>query len=200
MASHDSFDALMARLRRGDDEAAARVFRRFAQGLIRLAREQLDGLVRQKVDPEDIVQSVYRSFFCRHGAGQFDLAGWDGLWGLLTLMTVRKCAEHAEHFRAARRDVRREVNLPAEDQARAVLELLAREPTPPEAAGLTDLLGQWLGGFERHEQAILTLHLQGYTLLEISAQVGRARRTVQRTIERGRKRLQRLHADTEERV
>jgi RNA polymerase sigma-70 factor (ECF subfamily) len=194
MAAQGSFDALMDRLRRGDDEAAAQVFRRFAQRLVRLAHDQLDGLVRQKVDPEDIVQSVYRSFFCRHGAGQFELAGWGSLWGLLTLMTVRKCAERAEHFRAARRDVRREVLLPAEDQARVVLELLAHEPTPPEAAALTDLLGRWLGGFERHEQAILTLHLQGHTLLEISDRVGRARRTVQRTIERGRKRLQRLHA------
>jgi RNA polymerase sigma-70 factor (ECF subfamily) len=197
MPSHDSFDALMTRLQRGDDEAAAQVFQRFAHQLIRLARSQLDGLIGQKVDPEDVVQSVYRSFFCRHAAGQFDLPNWNGLWGLLTVMTVRKCSEQAEYFRAARRDVRRELSLPDEAQARAAVGLLAREPTPAEAAAMTDLLARWLGGFEGHEQLILTLHLQGYTLLEITGQVGRARRTVQRTIERGRKRLLRLHAGGE---
>ena len=44
---------------------------------------------RQKVDPEDVVQSAFRSFFTRQAAGQFDVASWDDLWGLLVVITVR---------------------------------------------------------------------------------------------------------------
>ena len=52
----------MARLRAGDNAAAAEVFRRFANRLIGLARTHLDARVRQKVDPEDVMQSALKSF------------------------------------------------------------------------------------------------------------------------------------------
>ena len=89
---HSSFDGVMADLRAGDQAAAAAVFRRFATRLAGLAGAKLDARLRGKVDPDDVLQSVYRSFFGRHAAGQFDFDGWDGLWSLLTTITVRKCA------------------------------------------------------------------------------------------------------------
>ncbi len=110
MTAEPSFDDLMARLRAGDQAAASQLFHRFACRLIGLARGRLDALVRQKVDPEDVVQSVFKSFFLRHASGQWDLGGWDGLWALLTVLTVRKCGRHAVHYRAGRRDVRREAS------------------------------------------------------------------------------------------
>ena len=84
-----SFDDLMTRLRAGDDDAAAEVFRRFTHRLIGLARSRLDHLIRGKLDPEDILQSVYRTFFRRHARDGFDLGSWDSLWGMLTVITVR---------------------------------------------------------------------------------------------------------------
>src|SRR5437016_14196174 len=97
----DSFDDVMARLRAGDEAAAAAIFDRFARRLIALARARLDRLVSSKVDPEDVLQSAFRSFFLRHAEGRWDLIGWDGLWGLLARITVRKCGRRIEHFRAA---------------------------------------------------------------------------------------------------
>src|SRR4051794_853268 len=141
MADDASFDALMARLRTGDDEAAARVFRRFARQLIALARSRLGGRVRQKVDPEDVAQSVFRSFFARQADGQFVLEDWDGLWGLLTLITLRKCHRQCERFTAGCRDVRREVSAPSPAAESGVAwEAIAREPTPADAAVLTELI------------------------------------------------------------
>ena len=65
MSLPDSFDDVITRLRDGDSEAATEIFHRFAARLIALARTRLDSRVRQKVDPEDVVQSVFRSFFIR---------------------------------------------------------------------------------------------------------------------------------------
>src|SRR5438552_2680938 len=87
----ESFPDLMARLRAGDADAAARVFERFAHRLAALAQVHLDGRTRRLVDPEDVLQSVFRSFFARHADGQLDLADWDGLWALLVVLTLRKC-------------------------------------------------------------------------------------------------------------
>lgn len=191
MPTSDSFAALISQLRAGNEEAAAQVFHRFAERLIGLARARLQDGLQGKLDPEDVLQSVFRSFFRRQQAGQFDLDNWDSLWSVLTVMTLRKCGHLKEYFRAARRDVRREEQGTAE-ALQALDALCAREPTPEEAAGLTDLLERLLRDFDERDRRILTLHLQGYNHAEIGQEVGWAERTVQRTILRARKRLQRL--------
>jgi DNA-directed RNA polymerase specialized sigma24 family protein len=55
-----------------------------------------------------------------------------------------------------------------------------------------------LGDFEERDRRIVTLHLQGYNQAEICEEVGRAERTVRRTIARARKRLKRLEEDIAE--
>jgi RNA polymerase sigma-70 factor (ECF subfamily) len=196
MADDPSFDALMARLRAGDDEAAARVFRRFAGRLIALARGRLGGRVRQKVDPEDVAQSAFRSFFAHQADGQFALEDWDGLWGLLTLITLRKCHRQCERFTADRRDVRREVAPPSPPAGSgAAWEAIAREPSPSDAAMLTELVEALMRPLEPRERQILELRCQGYPVPEIGAAVGRTERTVHRVLGRVRKRLERMDAE-----
>src|SRR5437763_12649833 len=99
--SNDTFAHLMARLRSGEDAAAREVFERFAGRLVALSRGRFNRLLARKVDPEDVVQSAFKSFFVRHRAGKLEVGGWDGLWNLLTLITLRKCAARAEYFLAA---------------------------------------------------------------------------------------------------
>src|SRR5215211_8109330 len=108
MSPNDSFAVLMTRLRSGEDEAAREVFVRFAGRLVGLARRHLDARLAVKVDPEDVVQSAYKSFFVRQRDGTLDVGSWDGLWGVLTMITLRKCADRAAYYRAEKRDVARE--------------------------------------------------------------------------------------------
>src|SRR5262245_8961171 len=98
MSPNDSFQQLMARLRAGDDDAASAVFHRFARRLIGLARSHVDSWLQHKVDPEDVVQSVYESFFRRHQEDLFEVQSWDSLWSLLTLITVRKCLKRIDYL------------------------------------------------------------------------------------------------------
>src|SRR5947209_17832056 len=136
----DSFAEFMSRLQARDDAAAQELFGRFTHQLIALALRHIDAGLRHKVDTEDVVQSAYKSFFFRYGAGNLDVANWNSLWGLLTLITVRKCAERAAYHRAACRDAVREVSPPRGDEAAPVQEPLGREPTPHEAAVLTETI------------------------------------------------------------
>jgi RNA polymerase sigma-70 factor (ECF subfamily) len=188
------FQDLMARLRAGDEQAAAEVFNRFAHRLIALARTRLQEALRAKEDPEDVVQSAYRSFFGRHRDGQFRIDSWDDVWGILTVITVRKCGRRMGYFHAARRDVAREVRLPDSVDSDAGWEAIARDPTPAEAAVLVETLERALLGLQEEDRKILELHLQGFTPAEISTHVGYSQRTVRRTLDRIRNRLCRAHA------
>ena len=191
----NSFSEFLARLHNQDDAAAQELFVRFAHQLIALALRHIDAGLRHKVDPEDVVQSVYKSFFVRYGAGNLDVVNWNSLWGLLTLITVRKCAERAAYHHAECRDAARGVS-PREDEAAPCLEPFGREPTPLEAAVLSETVGQLLAGLDEEERPVLELSLQGYTTREISERLGRAERTVRLLREGVRHRLERMQRES----
>lgn len=197
MAGNDSFDALMARLRSGEGDAAREVFVRFAAQLAGLARRHLDARLAVKVDPEDVVQSAYKSFFLRQREGTLDVGTWDGLWGVLTMITLRKCADRAAYYRAEKRDVARETPGGSADSAPALNDLaLDREPSPDEAAALAETVEALFRAIDDpDERAILELSLRGHTATEISEQLGRAERSVRRLRERVRKRLERMQSE-----
>jgi RNA polymerase sigma-70 factor (ECF subfamily) len=189
---HESFQNLLVRLRCGDQAAAASVFHEFASRLVGLARTRLGDRFRQKVDPEDVVQSVYKSFFWRVADGPFELQDSSSLWTLLTVITLHKCGHQVEYYQAACRDVQREQR-PAVCDAESSLrsfEAIAREPQPSEAAALTETLEQVMQQLDEREQQILTLRLQGYSTVEIAPLVQRTDRTVRLVLERVRKLLE----------
>lgn len=177
----------------GDDARA--VFERFTRRLVGLARGHLDVRLHHKIDPEDVVQSAYKSFFLRYGEGALAAEGWDGLWGLLTTITLRKCADRVRYHRAERRDIKREASAPADaDVVEPWRDAIGREPTPEEAAVLAETVERLLSGLDQYERPIVELSLQGYSTQEISEQLGRAERSVRRLRERVRKQLERLQA------
>jgi RNA polymerase sigma-70 factor (ECF subfamily) len=181
-----------------EDQTARALFARFTHRLIGLASRQLDAQLRHKVDPEDVVQSAYKSFFLRYGEAALATEGWDGLWGLLACITLRKCADRVRYHRAECRDVARE-NKPSPNEADADLcrDAVSREPTPDEAAVLAETVEHVLRGLDNDERAIVELSLQGYSTQEISEQLGRAERSIRRLRERVRKQLERLGAESQ---
>ena len=175
-------DELSERLRSGDDRAAEAVFRRYAERLAGLARLRLTDRLRRKVDAEDVVQSVFRSFFTRSAKGEFDFADWDGVWGLLVLMTVRKCVRRARHFEADRRDARREVADTVNGAIDpSILEAIAEGPTAEDAAILTETTEEIMRALRSDkERRVFELSLQGFSVAEISDMVGHYERGVER--------------------
>jgi RNA polymerase sigma-70 factor (ECF subfamily) len=173
------------------------VFERFSRRLIGLARCHLELRLQHKVDPEDVVQSAYKSFFLRYGDGDLAAEGWDGLWGLLSLITIRKCADRVRYYQTEGRDMAREVGgQRSSDSAAAWLGAPGREPTPDEAIVLAETVEELLRCLNGDERTIVELSLQGYSTQEISEQLGRAERSVRRLRERVRKQLQQQQMET----
>lgn len=187
MPSDDSEPLAMT----GADTDSRAVFERFSRRLIGLARCHLEVRLQHKVDPEDVVQSAYKSFFLRYGDGDLAAEGWDGLWGLLSLITIRKCADRVRYFQTESRDLAREAGArAAADSAAAWLAAPGREPTPDEAIVLAETVEELLRSLNGDERTIVEMSLQGYSTQEISEQMGRAERSVRRLRERVRKHLQ----------
>ena len=166
-------------------------FERFTRRLIGLARAQFDARLLHKIDPEDVVQSAYKSFFLRYGEGALAAEGWDGLWGLLMCITLRKCADRVRYHKAERRDVGREAAAPAEGDG-PWLHAVGREPTPEEAVVLAETVEGLLRGLDGDERAVVELSLQGFSTQEISDRLGRATRSVRRLRERVRMQLEQM--------
>ena len=195
MPGDDSFPELMDRLRSGEDQAAREVFERFATRLVGLARRHLDGRLAVKVDPEDVVQSAYKSFFVRQREGTLAVGNWDGLWGILTMITIRKCADRAAYFLAGNRDVARDMSGRPDDSYDPMAEIAARSRTVARGSGRTYRSGR--GAFRGRDRSRRARHsgTEPPGLLGARDQRGaRARRTIRAATARTHPQAPRTHA------
>src|SRR5262249_38648572 len=139
--------------------------------------------IRRKVDPEEVVQSAFKSFFLRHGAGQYELTDWNSLWSLLVSITLKKCGHRVEHYRAACRDVARESSPLGSDDSIQSFQLLADDPSPSQATFLAELAEEIAASLnDDRERQIFALSLEGQKPAQISKRIGRTERTVQRVL------------------
>jgi RNA polymerase sigma-70 factor, ECF subfamily len=192
------FDLVISRLRSGDEDAANEVFRRYVDRLIALASRQFDSRFRSKEDPEDVVLSVYRSFFRRDVRAPYDLEGWDGLWALLATITIRKCIERRHFWKAARRDVARESSPPPGPSEEEWREAIDRGPTPEQALILNETLEFLVGRFEPSHRELAALYFNGYSAAEIAELCPCSERTVRRVVARFREGLREIEAECRE--
>src|SRR5690348_9921682 len=98
--------SLLRRFKAGSDEAATQLYLRYARRLYQLARAQCPADLAQRVDAEDIVQSVFSSFFRRARQGYYEVPDGEELWKLLLVIALNKIRSQGNFHRAARRDVR----------------------------------------------------------------------------------------------
>ena len=181
---------LLARWQAGDQRAADRLFRRYADRLVALASSRLSARLVCRVDAQDVVQSAYSSFFLGARAGRFVLRQSGDLWRLLVAITLHKLHHQVERHTAARRDVGIEHHLYDDKLPPDVPpNLIVRDPSPEEAVALAETLDMILERLKAVERHILELKLQGYSVLEIVNQTGRSRPTVNRVLDRVRREL-----------
>ena len=98
MDENDSL-GLLARWKDGDERAATLLFERYVNQLITMARKMLSEPMQRRVAAEDVVQSAYRSFFCKAGDDRYVLEKSGDLWKLLATITVSTRASPGSHCR-----------------------------------------------------------------------------------------------------
>lgn len=184
------FRSFATRLKQGDDDAAVELVKRYARRLHSLAAQRMSRMLRVKVDPEDVLQSVLISFFVQMRDGKFDFESSQALRGLLAMMVVRKCSRYASHYKTLRRDLSKEVwHQPSLPGAQRIDNSLSREPSPNETTDAMDAFEHWLRDLDEQSRQILCALLEGKTTATIAMELGCSQRTVQRTILRAQHKL-----------
>jgi RNA polymerase sigma-70 factor (ECF subfamily) len=179
MQLDESVGDLGRRLLACDAAAAEEVFARFSRGLIRVAEQHLSRKLAGRLDGEDVVQSVFRTFFRRCAAGELRIDGSAELWRLLVQITLRKARAKGRFHTAEKRDASAEQ---ATGDALGLLQALDRGPGPEEAAALVDQIEALLRGLPELYCHVLDRRLQGQGPTEIAAALGVSRMTIHRAL------------------
>jgi RNA polymerase sigma factor (sigma-70 family) len=163
VVNETAFQALIRRVRAGDDRAAAELAREYEPAIRRAVRLCLrDPRLRRRLDSLDVCQSVLGSFFCHAALGEFDLDSPEALLKLLTKLVRNKIADHAQKQGAAKRDYRRVVGGLDEDVA-------APGPTPSRQLAARELLQEARNRLSEGERRLLDLRQQGREWAEVAA-------------------------------
>jgi RNA polymerase sigma-70 factor (ECF subfamily) len=175
-------------LRAGSEDAATQLYLRYARRLQQLARARCSPDLARRIDADDIVQSVFTSFFRGVVQGFYDVMTGEEAWRLLLVIALNKIRAKGNFHRAARRDVRRT----------AGAEALHDDGLPdPEAdaTALTSLrlvIDEVLAALPEDHRQIVLLRIEEYQVDEIAERTRRSRRTVERVLQDFRRRLTRV--------
>jgi len=100
----DSVTVWIASLKVGDADAAEKLWQRYFETLVRLARDRLRGAPRTVADEEDAALNAFDSFVRGAARGRYPrLHDRDDLWRLLVVITERKASYQARRERRQKR-------------------------------------------------------------------------------------------------
>jgi RNA polymerase sigma factor (sigma-70 family) len=168
---------LISQLLGGNPAAARAVFDRYSDRLVRLADQHLSRKLAGRVDGDDVVQSVFRTFFRRGGAGEFHIDSSAQLWQLLVKITILKARAKGRFHTAAMRDAGAERAVDS-----GLLNPAAADPGPEDAAELVDQIDVLLRDLPPLYGKLLGLRLQGHAVTEVAEELGVSRQTVHRAL------------------
>lgn len=173
-------------LREGDQAAAGKLWEHFFPRLLGLARKTLAYRPQRVADAEDAVQSAFFSFWQSAAAGDVDAdVDRDGLWSLLSVITVRKALKQVRKERAQKRGSGRVLG---EASAEASLKALGQDFKFDEALGELPAhefdirCEELLLSLDEESRALAILRLMGYKHQEIADILDCTERTIRRKI------------------
>ena len=161
-----SDESLLARFRRGHNDAATALYLRYAKRLHSLVPRWHRRACAPRLDAEDVVQSVFRTFFRRASAGHYSVPAGDELWKLFLVIALHKTRDASARHRAASATCARrplvsgenDVAVGHDEQALSVLQLT---------------IDELLGRLPKSQRQIVELRIQGLEVAEIAEKAGR---------------------------
>jgi RNA polymerase sigma-70 factor (ECF subfamily) len=174
--SREPLELVLQHFPQGDRAAVERLIAEFEPYLRVLVRRSLPELLRAKFDSLDVVQSVWVQVLRALRQGTWQIQDWEGLRGLLVMVTRRRLVSRFRHHGPAA----------AREQAGACLDDLPipRQPRPSEVALAGELWDRMLALCPPEHHEILYLRRQGLLLREIAARTGMHEGSVRRVLRR----------------
>lgn len=174
---------LYQRWRAGDELAAGELFGLYATRLAALAQTQISQRLARRIDGDDVVQSVFRTFFRRGEQDQFQIHSGVELWRLLVKITVAKARTQARRHTSEKRDIAAEcAALTADTPPDWILAAIDREPPHEQAVETVDLIEAVLNGLPETHAQVLAMRLSGHGSSEIAKELQLSRQTIYRVL------------------
>jgi len=181
----NSDGSLLRRFQSGEQDAATALFRRYAQRIQHLAQRNMAADLGVRFDAEDVVQSVFRTFFRRVQSGYYHLPDGEELWRLLLVLALNKVRALAVHHRALKRDV----NATIVQEPQALSRHATRTTDELALHSLQLVVAELIDTLPVVQQQIIVKRINGCQIEEIAADTGRSKRTVERVLQSFRQRL-----------
>jgi len=175
-------------LKSGGQEAAARLWARYFDGLVHIARDRLREAPRGEADEEDVAISAFHSLCQGAARGRFpELQDRNNLWKLLVTITAQKALDHRRREGRLKRGGGRirvaTGSSPWASTVEALAQVAGREPSPEFAAQMAEQYSRLLDRLEDETlRQVASWKMEGYTNEEIARGLGCGLRTVERKL------------------
>jgi DNA-directed RNA polymerase specialized sigma24 family protein len=176
-------------LKEGDPESAAKLWQRYFEALVTLARKRLRGSARAVADEEDAALSAFDSFVRGAARGRFPRLDDRGdLWRLLVVITDRKALDQVQHQRRQKRGGGKvhgiSQRVQGDSQNGDLQHLVGAEPSPEFAAMVADQCRELMARLRDDSlREIARLRMEGYNNDEVAIELKCSPRSVARKIE-----------------
>jgi DNA-directed RNA polymerase specialized sigma24 family protein len=171
-------------LKSGGQEAATRLWGRYFDGLVHIARDRLREAPLGKADAEDVAISAFHNLCLGAARGRFpELQDRENLWKLLLTITAQKALDHRRRESRLKRGGGRTGVATGTDTADTLAQVAGREPSPEFAAQMAEqysLLLDRLG--DETLRRVAARKMEGYTNEEIARELDCGLRTVERKL------------------
>jgi len=159
-------ETLLNRYQTGSDSAAAfEIHSRYQTRLVSLAKEQLMGVLRSKIEAEDISQETFAAFFALADRNEVRWQKQGDLWRLLAGIAGNKVKQTFAHYSQQKRLASDEVQITA---------LTDPEIRSDSITALGELVEECVVNEKPLLKSVLLMRLAGHTTSEIADKLGRS--------------------------
>lgn len=183
--------SLLQKLKGGHESAATALYQRYAAHLRALTARQSSAALAARMDPDDIVQSVFRTFFRRATNDQYEVPRGEDLWKLFLVIALNKIRNAAAHHTAAKRDVRQTVHLGDTTGTGHT----AVTPDDTDTTALRLVIDDVIAALPESSREMVRMRIDGHEVADIAARTARSKRSVERVLQQFRDQLQGLLDD-----
>jgi RNA polymerase sigma-70 factor (ECF subfamily) len=175
--SPDPFEVLLRRLNGGDESEVQEAFSRLEPFVKMIVRRHLSPRVRSKIDPTDIVQSVWVELLKGFRDSRWSFPDARHLRAFLAKLTHDRAIDRCRHLgRAADHES------PLGEGAQVEVSLPSTDPGPVERVQAEELWEQMLSCCPAEHRGLLLLRRQGLDVQEIARRSGLHESSVRRIL------------------
>lgn len=192
MPVDDAITQWIDELKEGDSDAAEKLWQRYFQQLVQLARRRLEGADHAAADEEDVALSAFKSFCLGAREGRFpELNDRKSLWSLLVAIAAHKSTDLIRREnRQKRGGTGTGVSDPDGSQrdidVARLSSIIQEQPTPEFAAQIGEQFKLLLTRLDRARDPdliqIALAKMLGESTTEVAQRLGCVPRTVERKI------------------